>query len=80
MSKPSRETVTCEYCGGQGQAEDFLRRALDKHFKTSAWAKNFVHIDESRGTNIFGTSRVVTKLRRRAKSRLPGSAYRTPAE
>ena len=58
------------------EAEDFLRRALEKKFGTTAWAKNFVHHDKSRDTNLFGESKVIKKVRERAASRLPASAYR----
>ena len=58
------------------EAEDFLRRALAKHFKTAAWGKKFVHTDEARGTNTFGVSKVIQKTRDRAKSRLPARLYR----
>ena len=55
-----------------------MRRALDHKFsgKAKGWAKNFVHMDASRDTNLFGESKVIKKVRERAQSRLPARMYR----
>ena len=58
------------------EAEDFVRRALDHKFSGKGWAKNFVHMDASRDTNLFGESKVIKKVRERAQSRLPARMYR----
>ena len=59
------------------EAEPFLRRALERHFKGKPW--NFTHTDmQLRQKAYAGESKVIAK-HKATKPRLPSSLYAQPS-